>query len=225
MSDDNQSSIDELQQQIQNLQKQNTQLTKALDNTKSIAAQFDGLDPDKAIDAIKFKDEATRKQLEAAGDYKKALQAETEKFNQALSVEQEKVKNLNTQLAKTLVDGEIVNAISKAGGKLRPLSALINEENLVRVVNDAGQLKARVFAKDSDLLRTLPNSDKPMNVDELVRELANDKELAGLFPASGNSGSGAPPSQLSAGHSHQSVIDFKGNLTDQAKSIKTRIGA
>ena len=104
------------------------------------------------------------------------------------------MKNLSGQLANTLLDGAVSSAVGKVGGKLRPLSALIHDENLVRVITEEGKPVARVFDKGSDIPRTLPDSITPMSVDDLVHELATDAELAGLFPASGNSGGGTPVS-------------------------------
>ena len=96
----------------------------------------------------------------------------------------------------------------------------------MRVVSEGGKLVARVFNKGSDTPRTLPDSTEPMCVDDLVCELEADKELAGLFPSSGNSGGGAPPSSTPAtpNPSSSTIKGFKGNLTEFAKSVKTKIG-
>ena len=217
MSDDNhQGVVNQLQQQI-------TAMRKQLEEATTKVSNFEGIDLSKAKEAIQFQAESKRKQLESAGNYAKALQAEKEKFTEQINQGKEQIKNLNSQLSDTLLNNVISAAIGKVGGQLRPLAALIQSESLVRVISEGGKLVARVFNKGSDTPRTLPDSTEPMCVDDLVCELEADKELAGLFPSSGNSGGGAPPSSTPTAPS-KSIKGFKGNLTEFAKSVKTKIG-
>jgi hypothetical protein len=94
---------------------------------------------------------------------------------------------LRKTLQTTLIDGEATKAIAAAKGMARAL--LPHVTGAMKLVEEDGELRPRVTDARGEVRYTADGL--PMTASDLVNEMRQDADFAGLFTGSGSSGSGA----------------------------------
>lgn len=188
-------------------------------------AEMDSWDPDQKLREHKERFEAQVR--DKAEKEKKAL---LDKHNEDLASVRKENEVISNQLDETLRKNTAIAAINAEKGSVKGLLPVVM--GITRVVRlDDGRRTVEVVG-DNGLARLSPTSgnSNPMSVEELVKELRNDRELAGLFRGAGARGSGATSEEGSgggAGAGGSGVNPFLAghwNLTAQAKLLKSDPG-
>jgi hypothetical protein len=160
---------------------------------------FEGLDVDKARDAIKKVQEMEnwtpeQKVKEQIATIKTQME---EKHRGELTKKEEEVSMLTQQLQKKMIDSEAIKAISENGGSPKSASVLLYPiRELTRMrKTDKGDFVVEVIGTDGNpRISPASGSTSPMSISELVAEMKNNEAYAPLFDGTGATGTGATPS-------------------------------
>lgn len=227
-TEDNQSAaeIKTLNSQLLAAEKLNNTLSQKLETSNAQTSPFAKYNIKDVDAAIKFQREAEKKLLEDSGEYEKALEAQRQQYTKAVDAEKEKSEGYRLAFEESITGRALDEAINKAGGKLKPLRAIIAAEHTVKTVEVDGAKVVQVFERGSKTPRTKDKSLTPLTLDDLVLAYRESVDTAGLFAPTGNSGGGARTSTKtinSCGVNNiptQSYKDFKekyGNFTEYYK--------
>lgn len=121
-----------------------------------------------------------------------AVRAEVEsRFKQTYSAQLSQIQaenqKLKNNLQEMLVDGEAARAIAAQKGSIRALMPHVKGQ--MKLVEEDGTLRPRVI--DSDGHVRYGDDGRPLGIGDLVAEMRRDRDFAGMFENSGNSGTGA----------------------------------
>lgn len=186
--------------------------------------EMDSWDPDQ-----KLREHKERFEAQIRDKTEKEKKALLDKHNDDLTSVRKENEVISTQLDETLRRNSAIAAINAEKGSVRGLLPVVM--GITRVVRlDDGRRTVEVVG-DNGLARLSPTAgnSNPMSVEELVKELRNDRELAGLFRGAGARGSGATSEEGSgsgstAGQGPNPFLAGHWNLTAQAKLLKSDPG-
>lgn len=180
---------------LENISGLKSALSKELERRKEAEGKlkkFGGIDPDDAREAISKLEELSAVDPKAEADKIAAakIDAAVKKMAAQHKEEVERLKgsiqSQREQLDKLVRTDAITKAIIAADGNVDLLGPLINQHTRI---NDDGRLEL----VDTDGLPMLANSGKPLELEEYVTQLKNDRRFGGAFKSSGAAGSGAHP--------------------------------
>jgi Skp family chaperone for outer membrane proteins len=169
---------------------------------ESIAKKFDGLDADKARDALARMeklasgepDEQTAQRLKAFEDKLKAkYEAESKSVHEPLEKTKQELQSVKAQLSEVLIDRAALEALSKAGGEAELLMPHVRSR--LSLQEHDGKLVTVVLDKDGQTARISPaqGSTALMTVDELVAELKANPVYGRAFAGNPNTGTAGVP--------------------------------
>jgi hypothetical protein len=181
-------------------------LSKTLDREKlankqkkEIEAKFDGIEPDKAREAIakleefasgKFDDKG-KAQIEAAvNQFKDKSAKEAEVLKKEIEKQKTEAEKWKAAAVKKTTSTEINGAIAKAGAN--PNLSYYLETVTKPELQEDGTVKLIIYDKQGNVkLTNKSGSVEPMTIEEHVAELKGIDSFAAFFPGTGASGSGA----------------------------------
>ncbi len=193
---------------LANITSLQSELSKQTTNANALQAQtklFEGLDAAKAREALAFQEEYANgdfdddskerlKQAELAlsSKFEAQRKALENKLNVTSTTAQEREAKLMAALSKSQVTGALEAAIAKAGGNAHLLTPALSGQ--VKLVEENGQFVTKVIdpaTGDPMFSRKAGSVMDPMTIDEFVAISREDKNFAGAFAGSGNSGGNA----------------------------------
>ncbi len=200
---------------------------EALNEAKKLKqrlAALDGIDPEefKTLKAEREaaqaqKEEAERKQAEAAGNWK-SVQEQIEKKHaaevQRIAAEKDSVLS---HLHRTLIDNAAILELAKHSDS--PKLLLPHVKSMMKVVNEDGEYAARIVDEKGNVRIGKGQGNAPMTLAELMDEMKQDKEFASAFRGSGSSGGGASRSHASGGGQSTITTDDGQNFLKNLKGI------
>jgi len=194
---------------------------KEIDNWKKL-----GKTPEEIQAMAEKLEELESLRLESKGDFE-TLKAQWLEKNQATITKAQKeaadaraeAAQLKQEREQDRLNGVIDRAIVAAKGKLRPLQPIVRQ--FVRIEHEEGQAKFVVIDENGAPRFNLsgPNDGKVMTIPELVADLAQQEEYAGIFEGSGNSGGGGKSTGSSTGKPHNGV-KTKADLMGKDSAVK-----
>lgn len=143
------------------------------------------VDPDEYLRLKEASEKAARDKELEAGNFDKLTKQQQEEHGKELKKRDEATRLLRTQLEDSLVDGELIRAISSyAGAKQTPI--LLGAKRDVKLMEIGGKLRAVVVDEKGEprLKAGAKTADDYMLPADRIAEMRNDKEWAGNFPAS-----------------------------------------
>lgn len=192
---------------------------------------FDGLDADKAKDALKKIEEmANWKPEDKVKEQIEAIKNQlTEKHQGELGKKEESLKSLTGQLEKVMIEAAAIKAIAENKGSSALLLPHVKSATRMRQT-DKGGFVVEVVGEDGNFrISPASGSTAPMTISELVTEMKTQETFAPAFEGSGASGSGASGSsgtQIKNGVHIISQADAKDpNKYRTAKEAATKAGS
>jgi hypothetical protein len=176
--------------------KKNKELLDSNNALKKLADLVKGLDPEKLTpEKIKA---AIADQENAATREAEVQQRIEQAVAEAARATQGKIDgaNANTDkmrgfLEKYLVDAQVSQAITEAGGNARFILPTIR--NRFKVVEKDGDFQVQVLAENGKDVALDATSGKPLSIKSLIDTVKADKDYSSVFKTPVSSGSGAQP--------------------------------
>lgn len=209
---------------VSTLQAELSKQTSALNNLQTQVKQYEGLDPSEARAALTFQqdyakgnfdDEAKErlKQAEAAlvNKYEAQRKALENQLNSTSTAAQEREAKLMSALSRSQVTGALEAEIAKAGGNAHLLTPVLSSR--VKLFEEGGEFTTKVIdpsTGDPMFSRKSGSAMEPMSLEEFVAISREDKNYAGAFAGSGNSGGNAVGDGAST--SANSVVSVGGEM-------------
>lgn len=169
---------------------------------EKIAKKFEGLDPEKAREAIEKYEEFGN--LDPRKEADKIAQAKVDQITKQLvekhagevRAREERAALLTRKIESLLIDSAATAALAEAGGSVKLLLPHIRSRT--RVVENDGEFSVEVL--DENGIVQVDANGAPVKIAGLVAAMKGSEEFGPAFKASGHDGSGKQPSQ---GGSHQ----------------------
>jgi hypothetical protein len=170
---------------------------KAKSDYEAKLKAFEGLEPDKARDALARieklasgePDEQAKQALKAYEDkLRQRYEAESKSVREPLEKAQAEAQSLRTQLQSVLIDRAALESLSKANGVPELLMPHVRAKLALK--EQDGKLITVVMGDDGETPRISPVGDKSdlMTVDELVAEMKSDPVFQRAFNGNPNTG-------------------------------------
>lgn len=189
---------------VQGLQSALTAEREAVKELKAKVKNFEGIDPDKARDALtrieKFdsgqldaKDKATLDKLKTdlEAQYTSRADAVTKKMQEQLEAEQSKAEKYLNALRNSTLDSAISQACAQHKANVKLLRYPIKERTRIEIGEDGTPSIAVLDDRGSVMLTRKGNSTDNMSLSEFVGTvLKEDPDYASVFEGSGAAGSG-----------------------------------
>ena len=162
------------------------------DRLRKEVLRFKDLDPDRAREALGKLEELEKIDPEAAADKiaQQKIEAATKqllgKHEKEIGTREERIKQLQGNVEKLLVDQVATAALSEARGSVKLL--LPHVQRSTRVVERDGRFAVEVVDDDGNV--KINGKGDPITISELVAEMKASDEFGRAFDASGKSGAG-----------------------------------
>lgn len=210
------------------LEAERSERSKASKTLKEFQSKFDGIDPDQARTALEKieqlgEDTDVESRVNTLLEQKqqqlqKKYEAENQKIRQDLEKKagqvDEQNKSLKSQLEKTMIRNEAMNAISAEGGSVPLLMPVIQGMTQMKQ-DDDGTYRVAIIDPETgnERLSTKTGSSELMSIRELVKEMKSNEDYGRAFEGTNASGSGSSGSSSASGGGS----DFGGQivLTEQ----------
>jgi hypothetical protein len=185
-----------------------------LTEKERLAAKLAGVDVDEYRRLKAAEEDAKRKKQQDEGDWEAREKSLKDSFQAEKTTYEGKIVTMTKALEKTLVDAEVVGALSAAKGNIPVMKRHVrdyvqmtesNGEYVVRVVDDKGQVR---FVNGVE-----------MTIPQLVAEFKSKDEFKANFAAEAGSGSGAPNNVRRTPGAEADVFKI-GNPTERLKAAR-----
>jgi hypothetical protein len=191
---------------------------------EKLSKKFEGLDPDKAREAIEKYEEFGN--LDPRKEADKIAQAKVdaitkqmvEKHLGELKSREDRSSQLTRKIETLLIDQVATAAVAEADGNVRLLLPIIRGRT--RVVENDGEFSVEVM--DEHGITQVDGEGKPVKIAGLVASMKGSEEFGQAFRTSGAAGSGKQPSASNGGSKPQKAGDIGGSKKDRVAALTAR---
>ncbi len=189
---------------VTNLKKAAQTERKMREEREAALKRFDGLDPDKAREAVttlaelgdikelrSLDEKLATREKQLSEKFEKDKAGLETRWKSDLAKSDEKIKGLTGQLSNALIDSAATRAISEAKGSVELLLPIIRQCSRIKM-DDSGRVSVEIVGQNGEVRSSnAAGSLDNLTIPELVAEMKNNPVYARAFDGTSASGGGA----------------------------------